>query len=141
EIDKMAPPTSSRLRFILPFSSSKTRRPDALSAILAMTASSSLSRQPTNIKKPASIFPVYSPSTLQDAYFTRWINTLMSVFLLLQQDHALGQHPFFPADKAQLLPSGRFDGNLSDAAVQAMGDVLPHLHDVRCHLRPFDHDE
>ena len=66
-----SPPTSKSERFILPCSSSKTRRLGTFSAIYLKSASPSPSSTPISTRNPAPIWPLISPSTLTLARSTR----------------------------------------------------------------------
>ena len=65
------PPTCSRLKFILPFSSSKIRRLQIFSASLPAVSSVSLGPMPSSTRKPRPIWPLRWPSMVTEAWETR----------------------------------------------------------------------
>ena len=65
-----SPPTSARLKLVFPFSSSKIRSLQILSAILSVISSVSEFSTPKRIINPFPIFPKTSPSTVTLALVT-----------------------------------------------------------------------
>ena len=64
---RRAPPTCSRLRFILPFSSSNTRRLQILSASFTAVSSVSSGPTPSSTRYPRPICPAMLPPMVTEA--------------------------------------------------------------------------
>ena len=71
DMESTLPPTSSKLKFILPASSSKTRRFSILSAMGAKTLLSSFGPKPTSATKPQPMLPLIFPSMATLPFLTR----------------------------------------------------------------------
>src|SRR6185312_2472716 len=71
ETIRKAPPTAARSRFILPASSSKTRKPASFSAAARALSSPSPRSIPTSTSRPRPISPTVSPPTFTEAVETR----------------------------------------------------------------------
>ena len=71
DMESTLPPTSSKLKFILPASSSKTRRFSILSAMGAKTLLSSFGPKPTSATKPQPMLPLIFPLMATLPFLTR----------------------------------------------------------------------